>query len=82
MKISRMNPFNGEGKTVAFFDVQTQEGIVVKGFKLIKGQNGLFSGVPTEKGKDDKYYERVLLSDEQKKELNELAVKAYEEIEI
>jgi DNA-binding cell septation regulator SpoVG len=82
MKISRMNPYNGESKTAAFFDVETQEGIIVKGFKLIKGQNGLFSSPPSEKGKDDKYYERVLLSEDQKKELNDLAVKAYEEIEI
>ena len=27
MKISRMNPFNGSGKAVAFFDVETDEGI-------------------------------------------------------
>jgi len=82
MKISRMNPYNGESKTAAFFDIETHEGIVVKGFKLIKGQNGLFASAPSEKGKDDKYYERVLLTDDQKKELNELALKAYEEIEI
>jgi len=32
MKISRMNPFNGIGKTVAFFDVETNEGMNIKGF--------------------------------------------------
>jgi len=69
MKISRMNPFNGTGKTVAFFDVETNEGINVKGFTLVEGANGLFVGVPSEKGKDDKYYDRVYVPKELKEQL-------------
>ena len=30
MKISRMNPLKGESKTAAFFDVQTEEEIIIK----------------------------------------------------
>ena len=36
MKISRMNPFSGSGKTVAFFDVETEEGFNIKGFTLVE----------------------------------------------
>ena len=80
MKIARMNPYDGESKTRAFFDVETTEGIIVKGFTLIEGNNGLFVGVPSEKGKDGNYYDRVIFPKELKNELNEIAVKKYEEV--
>ncbi len=80
MKISRMNPFEGNGKTVAFFDLETEEGINIKGFTLVEGQEGLFVGVPREKGKDDKYYDRVYIPKEVKEKLKELAIAKYNEI--
>jgi stage V sporulation protein G len=80
MKISRMNPFNGSSKTVAFFDVETSEGINIKGFTLVEGANGLFASAPREKGKDDKYYDRVYLPKELREQLNEMAVSMYNEM--
>jgi stage V sporulation protein G len=79
MKISRMNPFSGSGKTVAFFDVETEEGFNIKGFTLVEGDNGLFIGAPREKGKDDKYYDRVYIPKELKDQLTEMAVAMYNE---
>lgn len=79
MKISRMNPFNGTGKAVAFFDVETEEGINIKGFTLVEGSNGLFASAPSEKGKDDKYYDRVYVPKELKGQLTEMAVSMYNE---
>ena len=79
MKISRMNPFNGTGKTVAFFDVETEEGMNIKGFTLVEGSNGLFVGVPSEKGKDDKYYDRVYVPKELKEQLADIAISMYNE---
>ncbi|MFH1527759.1 MAG: septation protein SpoVG family protein [Bacteroidota bacterium] len=72
-----MNPFNGKGKTKAFFDLETQEAIVIKGLTIVEGQNGMFVGVPQEKRKDDKYYDKVVLPAELKKELQEMAVQMY-----
>jgi len=80
MKISRMNPYDGNSKTKAFFDIETNEGIVVKGFKLVDGTNGLFASAPSEKGKDDKYYDQVIFPKELKKELNDLALQKYKEL--
>ena len=79
MKISRLNPFDGSSKTVAFFDVETEEGINIKGFTLVEGTNGLFVGVPSAKGKDDKYYDRVYIPKELKKQLTEMAISMYNE---
>jgi len=80
MKISRMNPYEGNTKTKAFFDIETDEGIVIKGFTLVEGTNGLFVSVPSEKGKDDKYYDKVLMSKELRTKLNDLALEKYNEL--
>ncbi|MCF8261995.1 MAG: SpoVG family protein [Melioribacteraceae bacterium] len=80
MTISRMNLYDGGGKTVAFFDLETEEKLVVKGFSLINGPKGLFVGVPSEKGKDDKYYDKILMPQEVRNQLNEMAATKYEEL--
>ena len=76
MKIVRMNPLksDGSGKTAAFFDIQTNDGITIKGFRLVNGSNGLFMSSPDPKGKDGKYYETVTLPKEMKSELEKMAI--------
>ena len=79
MKIVRMNPLksNSGGKTAAFFDIQTQDGIFIKGFRIINGSKGFFISSPDEKGKDGKYYETVILPKEMKDSLEKLALEEY-----
>ncbi len=79
MKIIRMNPLKSEGggKTAAFFDVQTDDGIMLKGFRLVNGSNGLFLSSPDQKGKDGKYYETVILPKEMKSDLEKMAIEEY-----
>jgi stage V sporulation protein G len=80
MKISRMNPFKSESKTAAFFDVLTDEGIIIKGFRLVNGENGLFLSVPDEKGKDGKYYDRIIMPKESKEKLEKMAIEEYNKL--
>ena len=82
MKINRMNPYDGESKTSAFFDLETDEGIIIKGFTLVESVNGLFVSAPSEKGKDGKYYDKVVLSNELKTDLNDLAISHYNQLEV
>jgi stage V sporulation protein G len=79
MKIIRMNPLKSEGggKTAAFFDIQTNDGITIKGFRLVNGSNGLFLSSPDQKGKDGKYYETVILPKEMKSELEKMAIEEF-----
>lgn len=79
MKITRMNPLGNEttGKTAAFFDVQTDDGIILKGFRLVNGSNGLFMSSPDQKGKDGKYYETVTLPKEMKSALEKIAIEEF-----
>ncbi len=77
MKIIRMNPLKSEGggKTAAFLDVQTEDGITLKGFRFVNGCNGLFLSSPDQKGKDGKYYETVILPKEMKSDLEQIGIR-------
>ena len=65
------------GKIRAFFDLQTEEGFTIKGFKLVEGINGLFVGFPSQKGNDDEYRDTVWAERELKDDLTQLAIKEY-----
>ena len=66
------------GKIKAFFDLDVN-GIIVKGFKLIDGNNGMFVGSPSVKNKEGKYDATVIVPKEMQPELQELATKYYKE---
>ena len=82
MKIIRMNPMKSDasGKTAAFFDIQTDDGITIKGFRLVNGSNGLFMSSPDQKGKDGKYYENVTLPKEMKTGLEKMAIEEFNKL--
>lgn len=78
MKIVRMNKLNSaSSKTSAYFDVETSEGVIIKGFRVVNGSNGLFISSPDEKGKDGKFYDRVILTKEMKDSLEKMAIKEF-----
>ncbi len=77
MKIVRINPVKSDSKTAAFLDAQTSEGIIIKGFRLVNGANGLFLSAPNEKGKDGKYYDNVILPKEMKEDLEKKAIEEF-----
>jgi stage V sporulation protein G len=69
---------NTAGKVAAFVDLQTDDGIILKGFRLVDGSNGLFLSAPDQKGKDGKYYENVILPKELKEQAEKLAISEYQ----
>lgn len=81
MIVTNLRIYNGDSSLRAFFDVETEEGMVVKGFKIVEGISGLFVGNPSEYSKkDDKYYDRVFIPKELKDELEKEAIKEYNQI--
>jgi len=76
MRVYRLNKVEG-GKTVAFVDIETDDGIIIKGFRLVNGQNGLFLASPDEKGKDGNYYETVIVPPQLKQKFEKLAIEEY-----
>ena len=80
MKIINMRK-GSWGKLTAFFDIVTDEGFILKGFKLVNGINGMFVGFPSQKGNDDEYYDTIWLTEEVREsireKLNKIAVEEY-----
>ncbi|MDC1050656.1 septation protein SpoVG family protein [Candidatus Marinimicrobia bacterium] len=80
MKIERMNK-GSWGKVRAFFDLRTEDGFVVKGFKIIEGINGLFVSMPSQKGKnaqgEEEYFDTVWVEKELRDQLNQTAINEY-----
>ncbi len=76
-----MNPIKkADSRTAAFFDIQTDDGIIIKGFRLVNGTNGLFLSAPDEKGKDGKFYDTVILPRELKEQLEKMALDEYAKV--
>ena len=67
------------GKVRAFFDLKTEEGFTLKGFKLIDGISGLFVGFPSQKDQDGEYRDTIWAEKELKDRLTEVAMRHYEQ---
>ncbi len=76
MKISRMNKGDW-GKVKAFFDLETEDGFTIKGFKLVEGANGMFAGFPSQQNKDGEYNDTIFADKTLKQKVNQLALEHY-----
>ena len=76
MKITRMNKGDW-GKVKAFFDLETQDGFTIKGFKIIEGANGMFAGFPSQQNKDGEYNDTIFADKTLKQKVNQLALEHY-----
>tara|TARA_Y100000588_G_C14020018_1_gene823818 strand:+ start:303 stop:611 length:309 start_codon:yes stop_codon:yes gene_type:complete len=77
MKISRMNRGSWDN-ILAFFDIETEDGFTIKGFRFIKGENGRFVGFPSQKNKDGDYHDTVWADKELKERVVEMAKREYD----
>ena len=79
-KVERMTVLDEPTKTtLAFADLVVNDGLSNKGFTVCAGKTGPFVGVPSERGKDEKWYEQVRFSDKKvKKQMVDTVLKEYE----
>uniref|UniRef100_A0A6M3JBC2 Putative sporulation stage V protein G n=1 Tax=viral metagenome TaxID=1070528 RepID=A0A6M3JBC2_9ZZZZ len=71
------------GSCVAFCDISIMDAFVVKGLRIINGKNGFFVSMPSEKGKDGKYYDTVYTkTPEIKEELERIVLDRYKDVDI
>jgi stage V sporulation protein G len=79
LQISRVYRVDGESKLKAFVDVSLG-GLVVKGLRIMDGENGLFVSMPRHQGKDGRWYNTVYpTTKEVQQELTQLVLSAYRE---
>ena len=78
LAVSRMHKLDGSGALKAFCDVTVLDSLDIKGFKVVEGKEGLFVSMPSETGKDGKWYNTVNpLKREVKDEIEKLVLEAY-----
>jgi DNA-binding cell septation regulator SpoVG len=58
IKIIEIRKTNFNNSTLAFIELQI-DNLIIDGFKVVEGRAGRFLSYPREKGKDDKWYDRV-----------------------
>jgi len=74
-----MHRLDNGGSLKAFADLQFDDAFVVKGFKVVEGKDGLFVGMPSEVGKNGKWFDIFMpLTDEIKQDIEDALVQAYE----
>ena len=65
------------GKVRAFFDLTSEEGFIIKGFRLVEGINGLFVSMPSQKSQDGEYYDTVLADRILRDKISQKAIQEY-----
>ncbi|MFH1888722.1 MAG: SpoVG family protein [Candidatus Omnitrophota bacterium] len=79
IQVSRIYRIDGDTKLKAFVDVSIGD-FIIKGFRVLKGQKGLFVGLPQEKAKDGKWYNAFYpTTKEARQNLTEAVLAAYQE---
>ena len=66
----------GDGLLKAFADIKIADTVIVKGFNVLKGKNGVFVAMPRKAGKDGRWYDVLLPVNDGVKEALETAVLA------
>ena len=82
IKVKRIFRFKTEldGRPLkAFADISIDDSILVKGFRVIEGCNGLFVSPPSQQSKDHKWYNVVrFLNEEMSKQIQDIVLEAYD----
>ena len=59
IKVLKIHRLSQEGRVKAFVDLGINDVLLIKGLKVVEGKKGLFVSMPSEQGKNERWYERV-----------------------
>ena len=80
LEVVRLHRFDNGNSLKAFCDIQFGEDYIIKGFKLFDGKQGMFVSMPSEAGKDGRWFSTFMpLTDDVKRRIDEVVIAAYEE---
>jgi stage V sporulation protein G len=76
--VEHLHRLDGDGTLKAFADIKIDHALVIKGFRVIDGKNGMFVGMPRHSSKQDQWYDSVVpLSASVRQQLNTIVLDAY-----
>jgi len=64
VKVVKIHRLQDDGRIKAFIDLGINDALLIKGIKVVQGKNGLFVAMPSELGKNERWYERVRCLDQ------------------
>ena len=59
VKVIKIHRLPQDSRVKAFVDLGINDVLLIKGVRIVQGKKGLFVSMPTEQGKDERWYERV-----------------------
>ena len=59
IKVIKIHRLTQESRVKAFVDLAINDVLLIKGLRIVQGKKGLFVTMPTEQGKNERWYERV-----------------------
>lgn len=78
IEVERLHRFDNGSQLKAFADIVIGGQFTVKGLRVVEGKRGLFVSMPSEIGKDGKWYDTFKpLNKEAIDELNRVVLEAY-----
>ena len=79
IKVLKVHRFDAENRIKAFVDISINDVLLIKSLRVVQGKNGLFVSMPTEQGKNEKWYERVrCLNNDIREEIANIVLAAYQ----
>lgn len=80
IRVERIHRLDSEGPLKGFADISIAGSFLIKGLRIISGKKGLFVGMPSEQGKDGKWYNTVdVMGEDIREKLSEVVLSTYEE---
>ena len=59
LSVESVYTFDGDGPLKAFADININDAVLVKGFRVVDGKRGLFVGMPRQGSKSGKWFDSV-----------------------
>ena len=78
VEVVDIRKITGDGKLKAFADVKIGERLIIKGFCVMEGKNGVFVSMPRKASKDGRWFDVVETDESFKRELENKVLESYD----
>ena len=78
IEVVDIRKITGDGNLKAFADVRVAGSLVIKGFCVVKGKNGIFVSMPRKASKDGRWFDILEPNEVLKHELEDKVLESYD----
>jgi stage V sporulation protein G len=78
VEVVDIRKITGDGKLKAFADVKIGDHLIIKGFCVMEGKNGVFVSMPRKASKDGRWFDVVDADESFKRELEQKVLESYD----